>query len=92
MAVIAPEVAARPASGSPVIVTGKTAGPFLALPSGSTPRSQRGQLERAYDDFISTGSVATLRPVVADSWRLSRASGVSPDGVLPVGRHARRRT
>jgi transcriptional regulator of acetoin/glycerol metabolism len=61
-----------------------TAGPFLALPSGSTPRSQRGQLERAYDDFISTGSVATLRPVVADSWRLSRASGVSPDGVLPA--------
>ena len=53
-------------------------------PNGSTPRSHRGQLERAYDDFISTGSVATLRPVVADSWRLSRASGVSPDGVLPV--------
>ena len=83
MAVIAPEVAARPAAG-PAVASVKTAGPFLALPSGSTPRSQRGQLERAYDDFISTGSVATLRPVVADSWRLSRASGVSPDGVLPV--------
>ena len=25
-----------------------------------------------------------MRPVVADSWRLSRASGVSPDSVLPV--------
>ena len=84
MAVIAPEVAARPTSGPSVVAPAKTAGPFLALPSGSTPRSQRGQLERAYDDFISTGSVATLRPVVADSWRLSRASGVSPDGVLPV--------
>ncbi len=83
MAVIAPEVAARPASG-PVAVPVQAAGPFLALPSGSTPRSHRGQLERAYDDFISTGSVATLRPVVADSWRLSRASGVSPDGVLPA--------
>ena len=62
----------------------RAAGPFLALPSGSPrARSQRGHLERAYDDFISTGSVATLRPMVADSWRLSRASGVSPDGVLP---------
>ena len=61
----------------------RTAGPFLALPSGATARSQRGHLERAYDDFISTGSVATVRPMVADSWRLSRASGVSPDGVLP---------
>ncbi|MEP6563034.1 MAG: transcriptional regulator [Nakamurella sp.] len=53
------------------------------MPSGANARSQRGLLDRAYDDFISTGSVATLRPVVADSWRLSRASGVSPDGVLP---------
>ena len=65
-------------------VTGTTAGPYLALPSGANARSQRGLLDRAYDDFISTGSVASLRPVVADSWRLSRASGVSPDGVLPV--------
>ena len=62
---------------------GRPPGPFLALPSGSSARSQRGHLERAYDAFISTGSVATLRPMVADSWRLSRASGVSPDGVLP---------
>ncbi len=81
---VAPEVVARPASGSPVIAPIKAAGPFRALPSGSTPRSQRGQLERAYDDFITTGSVANLRPVVADSWRLSRASGVSPDQVLPA--------
>jgi hypothetical protein len=84
VAVIAPEVAARPTSGPSAAAPATTIGPFLALPSGSTPRSQRGQLERAYDDFISTGSVATLRPVVADSWRLSRASGVSPDGVLPA--------
>ena len=59
-----------------------TIGPFQALPGGASPRSQRGHLERAYDAFISTGSVASLRPVVADSWRLSWASGVSPDGVL----------
>jgi diadenosine tetraphosphatase ApaH/serine/threonine PP2A family protein phosphatase len=59
-----------------------TAGPFQALSGGASPRSQRGHLERAYDAFISTGSVASLRPVVADSWRLSWASGVSPDGVL----------
>jgi len=64
--------------------TGATAGPYLALPSGANALSQRGLLDRAYDDFISTGSVATLRPVVAESWRLSRASGVSPDGVLPA--------
>ncbi len=59
-------------------------GPFLALPSGASPTSQRTRLERAYDAFLSTGDVASVRPVVADSWRLSRASGVSPDGVLPV--------
>ena len=59
-------------------------GPFLALPSGASPTRQRSRLERAYDAFLSTGDVAALRPVVADSWRLSRASGVSPDGVLPV--------
>ncbi|MGS0685135.1 hypothetical protein ACVBEQ_08300 [Nakamurella sp. GG22] len=58
-------------------------GPYSALPSGANARRHRGALERAYNAFISTGSVATLRPVVADSWRLSRASGVSPDGVLP---------
>jgi len=72
---------AAPAASSTVLK--RAAGPYLALPSGATARSQRGHLERAYDDFISTGSVATVRPMVADSWRLSRASGVSPDGVLP---------
>jgi hypothetical protein len=82
VAVIAPEVSARPDSGASVIVPRVTVGPFGALPSGASARSQRGVLERAYDAFISTGSVASLRPVVADSWRLSRASGVSPDGVL----------
>ena len=63
--------------------SGAASGPYLALPSGSSARTHRGALERAYDAFISTGSVATLRPVVANSWRLSAASGVSPDGVLP---------
>lgn len=58
-------------------------GPFLALPTGSDALSERDKLERAYDAFLSTGDVGLVRPVVADSWRLSRASGVSPDGVLP---------
>lgn len=58
-------------------------GPFLALPTGSNAVSERTKLERAYDAFLTTGDVASVRPVVADSWRLSRASGVSPDGVLP---------
>ena len=90
---IAPGAAdATSASGASSMFAQAAAGPFLALPSGATARSQRGHLERAYDDFISTGSVATVRPVVADSWRLSRASGVSPDGVLAIRRHARRRT
>jgi hypothetical protein len=64
--------AARPAPGQ-----------FLALPRGANAVSERNRLERAYDAFLSTGDVALVRPVVADSWRLSRASGVSPDGVLP---------
>lgn len=72
-----PPAAPRPGTRRP------TAGPFLALPKGSNALSERGKLERAYDAFLSTGDVASVRPVVADSWRLSRASGVSPDGVLP---------
>ncbi len=67
-----------------MLTTSGALGPYSALPSGSNARRHRGALERAYNAFISTGSVATLRPVVADSWRLSRASGVSPDGVLPA--------
>ena len=60
-------------------------GPFLALPQGSSPRRRRGYLERVYEAFISTGSMdPRLRPMVAESWRLSLASGVSPDGVLPT--------
>jgi hypothetical protein len=60
-------------------------GPFLALPQGASPRRRRGYLEKVYDAFISTGSMdPTLRPMVAESWRLSLASGVSPDGVLPT--------
>ena len=60
-------------------------GPFLALPQGSSPRRRRGYLERVFDTFISTGSMdPTLRPMVAESWRLSLASGVSPDSVLPT--------
>ena len=55
-------------------------GPFLALPQGSSPRRRRGYLEKVFDAFISTGSMdPTLRPMVAESWRLSLASGVSPD-------------
>ena len=60
-------------------------GPFLALPRGASARHRRGSLERAYDAFLLDGSVhPDLRPVVAESWRLCRAHGVSPDGVLPV--------
>jgi hypothetical protein len=72
-----PPAVTRPGARRP------TSGPFLALPTGSNARSERTKLERAYDAFLSTGDVASVRPVVADSWRLSRASGVSPDGVLP---------
>lgn len=74
--------------------SGRSAGPregitrpapasFLALPKGSDAISERNRLERAYDTFLSTGEVGSVRPVVAESWRLSRASGVCPDGVLP---------
>ncbi|WP_395727344.1 GAF domain-containing protein [Nakamurella sp.] len=72
-----PPATAQPGARRPA------AGPFLALPTGSNVLSERNKLERAYDAFLSTGDVASVRPVVADSWRLSRASGVSPDGVLP---------
>lgn len=72
-----PPATAQPAARRPA------SGPFLALPNGSNALSERNKLERAYDAFLSTGDVGAVRPVVADSWRLSRASGVSPDGVLP---------
>jgi len=77
--------AARRRSAVATVGVGTTAGPFLALPGGASPRLRRGSLERAYDDFVSTGAMdPSLRPVVADSWRLSRASGVSPHSVLPT--------
>ena len=72
-----PPATAQPGARRPA------SGPFLALPTGSNVLSERNKLERAYDAFLTTGDVASVRPVVADSWRLSRASGVSPDGVLP---------
>ncbi len=74
----------RPARSRASLTAGGASGPWSALPTGANPRRHRGALERAYDAFLSTGSVASLRPVVAESWRLSRASGVSPDGVLPA--------
>ncbi|MFN8200624.1 MAG: hypothetical protein U0R72_20185 [Nakamurella multipartita] len=70
-------------AGSREGVTRPAPASFLALPKGSNAVSERNRLERAYDAFLSTGEVGSVRPVVADSWRLSRASGVSPDGVLP---------
>jgi hypothetical protein len=72
-----PPATAQPGARRPA------SGPFLALPTGSNATSERNKLERAYDAFLTTGDVGSVRPVVADSWRLSRASGVSPDGVLP---------
>ncbi len=72
-----------PPNARTVLTASAASGPYSALPSGANARRHRGALERAYDAFISTGSVASLRPVVAESWQLSRASGVSPDGVLP---------
>jgi len=72
-----PPATAQPGARRPA------SGPFLALPTGSNAISERNKLERAYDAFLTTGDVGSVRPVVADSWRLSRASGVSPDGVLP---------
>jgi len=60
------------------------ASPYLALPRGANPGLRRGHLARAHEDFLSTGSLNTsLRKIVADSWRLSRDSGVNPDEVLP---------
>ncbi|WP_420120786.1 GAF domain-containing protein [Nakamurella sp.] len=74
---IGPPATAQPGARRPA------SGPFLALPTGSDALRERGKLERAYDTFLTTGDVGLVRPVVADSWRLSRESGVSPDGVLP---------
>lgn len=60
------------------------ASPYLALPRGANPGIRRGSLARAHEDFLSTGSLNTsLRKIVADSWKLSRDSGVNPDQVLP---------
>lgn len=60
------------------------ASPYLALPLGANAGLRRGNLARAHEDFLTTGSLNTsLRKIVADSWRLSRDSGVNPDQVLP---------
>lgn len=59
---------------------------WVAWPPGCDPADLSRELIVARETFVSTGAPpAGVRPVVAESWRRSAASGVDPDGApLPA--------
>ena len=58
--------------------------PWLAWPPGTDPGQLTRALAAAHENFVSTGSTdAPVRPIVLESWRRSRESGVASEGGLP---------
>ena len=62
-------------------------GPGFGMPKGTDLREYRGTVQRSYERFLTTRQIdEAVRPVVADSWRLSRDSGVNRGQGSPAGR------
>jgi hypothetical protein len=62
--------------------------PWLALPEGGPSLALTRRLRAAHELFVTRGLergdvAARVRPVVWDSWRRCRGSGVDPDGSTP---------
>ena len=62
--------------------------PWLALDSGTDPAERMRQVGRAHERFVTgdrlaTGPAASIRSVVADSWRRS-AGAITPDSTAPI--------
>ncbi|GAB7040265.1 MULTISPECIES: GAF domain-containing protein [Catenuloplanes] len=58
--------------------------PWLALQLGADPAERIGQIRRAHDAFISGGTTAQVRSVVAESWHRSAVASVDPDTTAPT--------
>jgi transcriptional regulator of acetoin/glycerol metabolism len=56
---------------------------YSAWDSGADPRSVARAVAVAHEHFVTGDDPAGVRPVVLDSWRRSRRSGVDPDGGPP---------
>jgi len=56
--------------------------PDLLRPDARSPARRRA-LHAAHERFLSTGTVAGVRSLVADSWRRSLRSGVDPERPAP---------
>jgi GAF domain len=62
--------------------------PWLALPDGDASPARHRRLRVAHELFVTGGQgraevARGVRPVVWDSWRRCRGSGVDPDGAAP---------
>ncbi|WP_448062575.1 GAF domain-containing protein [Cellulomonas hominis] len=56
----------------------------VAWPAGGEPGPLLARVRAAHEQFVTTGlAPASVRPVVADSWRRSARSGVDPERPLP---------
>ncbi|MDT0166615.1 transcriptional regulator [Actinotalea sp. AC32] len=56
-----------------------SASPWVAWPSGADPATLGARVRAAHDAFLAGGAPDAVRPVVLDSWRRSRRSGVDPE-------------
>lgn len=64
---------------------GPALGPHRARPDGPDARRLRRYLHEAHHRFASTGDAdPAVRPLVADSWRRSVASGLDPEALAVV--------
>ena len=59
--------------------------PWLALEAGADPAERTGAVRRAHEAFLTEGAIgASVRDVIADSWRRSARASVEPDSVALV--------
>ncbi|MEU9609738.1 GAF domain-containing protein [Streptomyces sp. NPDC048057] len=58
---------------------------WVALEPGVDPAKRIAELRRAYDAYVTAGTVdGPVRPVVADSWRRSARARVRPEATVEV--------
>ncbi|MBH5338504.1 GAF domain-containing protein [Streptomyces pactum] len=59
--------------------------PWLAMAPGTDPAERSRAVRRAHEAFVADGSVAaTVRPVVAESWRRSAHARVPLESTVPI--------
>jgi signal transduction histidine kinase len=66
--------------GRNVVEQGLQPNPWLAIGAATQPLALARELRRAWERFLEDGTLAAVRPPVADSWERSRDAGVDPSG------------